>query len=479
MAPDPAKLQEQLAKLIEINEEEQSLRKQAEAALAAAATTAAATAAAIAAIKPKPKGPQTGDPDKFDGSRGEKAKQYVRQIGLAIMADPERYDTDKAKLILSLSFLKGHASSWAQPWALKIFLAEEFNYDDYINAFKCMYFDSEKKVRAEAALRILKQTKSVMEYTHEFNRFAHDSGWEAPTLISQYRQGLKREVRLAIVVSRLTFETLTDINNLALQIDNELNGAADISTSTSRPSPNPDAMDLSSMKGQLSEAEKTRMMRAGQCFCCGVKGHLSRDCPDKKTDLKKWDCSGMIGVPILSSKENLLVSVGASRIEQRNEIDPRLFVPLSFTPLTNTGATPHTLNTFTANFLIDSGATHDVLGESYARENGLLAHATASERTISGFDGSKSRSSSDISLLIDNNPTPSNFIITKLKDTYDGILGMPWIRQHGHQIDWRRKRFLSADRNIATASAVSSSLPTDASQDGITPERHARLNDKG
>ncbi|KAH9446051.1 hypothetical protein Pst134EB_023869 [Puccinia striiformis f. sp. tritici] len=143
------------------------------------------------------------------------------------MADPDRYDTNKAKLILSLSFLKGQASSWAQPWALKIFSVEEFNYDDYINAFKCMFFDSEKKPKAEASLRALKQTKSVMEYTHQFNLRAHEAGWEAPTLISQYRQGLKREVRLALVVSRSKFESLTDISNLALQINNELTGATD------------------------------------------------------------------------------------------------------------------------------------------------------------------------------------------------------------------------------------------------------------
>ncbi|KNE94654.1 hypothetical protein PSTG_12016 [Puccinia striiformis f. sp. tritici PST-78] len=122
MAPDPEKLQEQLAKLLEVAESECALRQQAEANLAAAnaaAATATATAAAIAAIKPKPKNPQVGDPDRFDGTRGNPAKQYITQIGLGIMADPERYDTDHAKLIFSLSHLKGQASSWEQPWTLR------------------------------------------------------------------------------------------------------------------------------------------------------------------------------------------------------------------------------------------------------------------------------------------------------------------------------------------------------------------------
>ncbi|KNE95813.1 hypothetical protein PSTG_10873 [Puccinia striiformis f. sp. tritici PST-78] len=187
----------------------------------------------------------------------------------------------------------------------------------------------------------------------------------------------------------------------------------------------------------------------------------------------------MIGVPILSSREHLLISVGASRILKRNEFDPRLFVPISFAPLTNAQATPHKMNTLTATFLIDSGATHDVLGESYARETGHMAYTTATERTISGFDGSKSQASSDILLLVNDDPTPSNFIITKLKDTYDGILGMPWITQHGHKINWQQRRFITADRTIATASAVSSSIPTSASGDGTMPKRHTRLNDEG
>ncbi|KNE99093.1 hypothetical protein PSTG_07573 [Puccinia striiformis f. sp. tritici PST-78] len=486
MTPDPAKLQEQVAKLLEVAETERSLRQQAEANLAAAnaaaATTAAATATAIAAIKPKPKGPQTGDPDKFDGLRGNKAKQYMTQIGLVITADPERYDTDRAKLIFSLSFLKGQASSWAQPWTLKIFTNEEFEYDDFLNAFKCMFFDSEEKARAEASLRALKQTKSVMAYTHQFNTFAHDAGWEARTLISQYRQGLKREVRLALVVSRSTFETVTDISNLALQIDNELNGAADLSSSAPSSTPNPDAMDLSPMRGQLSDAEKSRMMRAGLCFRCSVKGHLSRDCPNKKTD-RKGKGKEVLRIAELEEELRILklgsVSVGASKIIRRNEIDPRLFVPLPFVPITNTRATTQNLKPLTATFLIDSGATHDVIGESYAETSGLMEYATATTRTISGFDGSKSQSSFDINLHLDRDIAPSKFIITKLKDAYDGILGMPWIANHGHRIDWRNRQFKPYDGSIATAKAVSSSEPTNTSKNGTVTGRPARLFDEG
>ncbi|KAH9447360.1 hypothetical protein Pst134EA_029399 [Puccinia striiformis f. sp. tritici] len=109
--------------------------------------------------------------------------------------------------------------------------------------------------------------------------------------------------------------------------------------------------------------------------------------------------------------------------------------------------------------LIHAWATHDVLGESYARENGLMAHATATERTISGFDGSKSQSSSDILLLIGNDPTPSNFIITKLKDTYNGILGMPWINAEKDTIHCNMAIRLTGDRNASYQRTETLQLP--------------------
>ena len=81
-----------------------------------------------------------------------------------------------------------------------------------------------------------------------------------------------------LLMSRTEFSELADIATMALQIDNELHGLAPTETAKT---PDPNAMDLSVMRGRLSDAEKTRMMRAGQCFRCGNQGHISRDCPDR------------------------------------------------------------------------------------------------------------------------------------------------------------------------------------------------------
>ena len=43
----------------------------------------------------------------------------------------------------------------------------------------------------------------------------------------------------------------------------------------------PNAMDT--LIGALTEKEKTALMKIGACFRCKKMGHLSRDCPDKKS----------------------------------------------------------------------------------------------------------------------------------------------------------------------------------------------------
>ncbi|KAI7943923.1 hypothetical protein MJO28_011451 [Puccinia striiformis f. sp. tritici] len=464
-------LEKRFEKLMTVVEDERKLRKQAEDDLAAAkqaADLAAATAAAqlananavAAAATTKPKKPKMSLPSKFDGTRGEKAEAWVRQIGVYMMSHPDEFTDDRTKVMWTLSFLEGPALAWSQQFSDKLFLNEEVKYqDDFAVAFTAMYFDPEKKPKAEAALRKLKQTKSVSDYTHQFNIHANYAGWEVETLISQYKQ---------------EFKTLAEISNLSLKIDNELNGTevqATQSTSTA-PAADPNAMDLSAMNGRLSDAEKARMMRTGQCFRCGTRGHLARDCPEKNGKGKR-----MRDVPILSSEGELFISLGASRITKRNENDPRLFVTLTVSPTTTLRATSTTQNPPLL-FLIDSGATHDVISESYARANDLLRFASHSERTISGFDGSTSRASYQVELHLEADPTPTTFIITTLKDSYSGILGMPWLRQHGHRIDWHKGQFRPATTTIA-ALEEASSTPKTPSDESPRPQGTARIIDEG
>ncbi|KAH9457691.1 hypothetical protein Pst134EB_010011 [Puccinia striiformis f. sp. tritici] len=107
-----------------------------------------------------------------------------------------------------------------------------------------------------------------------------------------------------------------------------------------------------------------------------------------------------------------------------------------------------------------------------------MSTAVRSERTISGFDGSTSRSSFELELRLGSDPEPRPFIVTKLKDAYDGILRMPWIRQNGHRIDWDRQRFRTPGGAIAAAKEASSD-PTTTPKESRRAMGNARSNDEG
>jgi hypothetical protein len=181
----------------------------------------------------------------------------------------------------------------------------------------------------------------------------------------------------------------------------------------------------------------------------------------------------MKDVPILNCGELFVVSIGASEILLRNQIDPCLFISLRILPPKHSQAT-NPLSLPPATFLIDSGATHDFIGETYTKSSGLLDYARPSKRTISGFEGSSSHSSFDIHLTHDTNPSPSPFIITQLKDSYNGILGMPCIRKHGHLIDWTNWKFRTTHQDYEALS-----LPKKPSPIGVDPVRQARKFDEG
>jgi hypothetical protein len=103
-----------------------------------------------------------------------------------------------------------------------------------------------------------------------------------------------------------------------------------------------------------------------------------------------------------------------------------------------------------------------LLSEDYTQAAGLMRFAIRKNRQISGFDGSQSQSYFEIDLrLEESNPLPHCFIITKLKDSYNGILGMPWMRTHRHSIDWAYLRFRPNlnQTSVATTAVVLSSLP--------------------
>ncbi|PLW19984.1 hypothetical protein PCANC_10170 [Puccinia coronata f. sp. avenae] len=101
------------------------------------------------------KGPKVSVPNKFNGTRGTKAKVYMNQVGLYVVSNPTMFPDNRSQLIFSLWYLTGAASAWAQPFTVKVFDGADVSYEEFSMAFQAMYFDSEKKTCAEKALQAL------------------------------------------------------------------------------------------------------------------------------------------------------------------------------------------------------------------------------------------------------------------------------------------------------------------------------------
>ncbi|OAV94694.1 hypothetical protein PTTG_26906 [Puccinia triticina 1-1 BBBD Race 1] len=63
------------------------------------------------------------------------------------------------------------------------------------------------------------------DYTHSFVKHASAAGWEIPTLISQYCQGLKQDIQIALIVSHTSFTTVNKVASFSLELDTAMSRA--------------------------------------------------------------------------------------------------------------------------------------------------------------------------------------------------------------------------------------------------------------
>ncbi|PLW14974.1 hypothetical protein PCANC_02244 [Puccinia coronata f. sp. avenae] len=124
----------------------------------------------------------------------KKVGRYPCPLGHSL---PAILPNNRSKVVFALSYLTRVSSAWAQPFTQRVFTGNEVTYEKFTVAFQAMYFDTKKKSRAEKALHALKQTKSVAAYTHAFMIYVHNCGWEARILVSQYTEGLHKDICLA------------------------------------------------------------------------------------------------------------------------------------------------------------------------------------------------------------------------------------------------------------------------------------------
>lgn len=200
---------------------------------------------------------------------------------------------EPARVTFALSYMSGKASVWGQSLTNQLLDVEKRNlvtWKKFIDSFKATFFDSERLAKAEREIRALKQTRSVSDYWIKFAELALVVKWPESVLLSQFEQGLKTEVSVYMI--REEFTEVEDMAKFAIKLDNKLNKRthdvnyhANVSTTPApvqAPPTDPDAMDCSAYRLNITNDEYRRRGMSSECYACGKTDHYIADCPTKK-----------------------------------------------------------------------------------------------------------------------------------------------------------------------------------------------------
>lgn len=263
-------------------------------------------------------------PQMFSGDR-TKVQTLFEDIDDYIEINKDLYNTDTKKIILFLSLLRGgEAEAWKKAWNAEHYAdaidansnaIKTKNYGTaakFTKAFSKAFLPTETKNQAFFDLRNLKQGKaSAAELNTKFNELIRTA--EIPTtgnesvLIDYYMNALNGWLQEKIMGLDTLPTTLTTWQHKAVEFDthraniahllgkstfaqperrNWWSNAIGCTTAAQAPAArqyhhDPNAMDVDA----ISTNEQTRRRALGLCYNCGKKGHVSRNCPDKKDRL--------------------------------------------------------------------------------------------------------------------------------------------------------------------------------------------------
>src|SRR5467141_3291956 len=186
----------------------------------------------------------------------------------------------------------------------------------------------ERKHAAEKLQR-LRQTTSVTEYITEFQVITSSLDWDEEALEDKFLEGLKQEVRKALVYYPTEPQNLEELFERAQRIDRELWGQQRNSGKRENYG-NPRARFFKqqtyrtdrdgdiTMKGAKVNMEKAR--KEGLCYNCGLSGHQARNCRKKRQENGK-DKKQVTKIRMLRSGYANTTNQHQDKYSKRNQSD--------------------------------------------------------------------------------------------------------------------------------------------------------------
>lgn len=269
-------------------------------------------------------------PDLYHGERS-KLETWLLQVDRYFHLQGDKIE-DNDKVVLASTYFRGDAEKWANP-ILRRYMDDSItdtenvdlveNWDAFKTKMREIFSPFKESVIAEQKIQILKQTQSAADYTTKFQQYQTVINWDDTALMRMYKQGLKPAVRMELMRSGSSVNTLEELMAEAIRLDNELyelkleerlyqQGTRDHGNTNARPKgqqsrrsyPNqgrqrsytprlpgvytrgyePMHLDiLNKGNGPSKEYKKKPHDRNKKitCYGCGKEGHMARDCRNK------------------------------------------------------------------------------------------------------------------------------------------------------------------------------------------------------
>ncbi|CDO78214.1 hypothetical protein BN946_scf184887.g2 [Trametes cinnabarina] len=163
--------------------------------------------------------------DQFDGSDPNKLRLFFAQLELVFKAHPRTFKSDEKKVTYAISFLKGTALQWFEPYLLEgatdnppLFMSSYKAFQDELRANFGPY-DASRAAEHELMNLRMTENQRIAKYITQFTRLATQVRWGNAPLRYRFYDGLPNRLKDRISeVGKPT--TLNALRDLAQSIDN-------------------------------------------------------------------------------------------------------------------------------------------------------------------------------------------------------------------------------------------------------------------
>lgn len=283
------------------------------------------------------------DPDPFDGSEPTKLRPFFAHLELVFRARPRTFPNDEKKVTYAISYLKGTALQWFEPYLLETHTLNppEFlsDYESFQEELRRNFGPYDATGTAENDLENLRMSDSqkITKYITRFTQLATQVPWDENALRYQFYKGLPSRLkdRISEVGKPGNLLALRDLSqsldhrywerkseqtreagsqksapktSTSDNKDQKTSSYGQKSTSNhsvsnsgssfkpttqqttnkpaSKPTPKPYA-DKLGKDGKLTQEERQRRFTNNLCLFCGGSGHTASDCSKKSSSAAK------------------------------------------------------------------------------------------------------------------------------------------------------------------------------------------------